>query len=725
MGWFIGEYGAGTFQRMTRVHNRWPVFGYGFSMWVATGRAPWSVGRAFRRDARESEQAYRVAEHLADGTVPISAGKGMVHRRPRWLDDGTLLVFLTAYDRERGLYSVDARTGRLHAVAHEELTSDLRFAVRDTEPRVSYARYLVNPFTSLQHGADLFAVDMGTGRATRLTEGAHLLNPAPLPDGGYLAVVAADRGGAIVRVTPDGSVAPVLSDPDLRVVGLDVDQATGRVLVLANRYGAQGLWVLDMEPTTVPALRFLAGLRDGSVLDASWTPGAEGVVFSADVRGKLDVYALDPATGAVVRLTRSLYGAMEPAVSPDGSRIAYVRYGSERFDLVVEPFAPWDAAPVPAADLARYEDLPEAPGAVAPESLWVDPVARPYRSGRHLAPRMVYPVLYYEDSPGSGLDADLGFGGGLAVQGADPLVRWSYWGEAFYRKERLWGEVGLMTSTLATSPVLWFYDRPEMVNVHVASPSGVGVRRVIREERGAALGMRLPVVLSDNVRTTSLFAGGGIRYEEQRLYDGSMQPMDDFTGRLTATGSVSMGLGVQRNLRDLVPNRGLILSAAAEADLGARRVRVRRAAIGSASLYLPWLSRLNVGIRLHAGWVGQSELSIYDLDTFMPRGQEDLLPDWRSLVRVGAETIVPLLYADDGMLILPVYVASVYAYGFGETMMDAAALRRPGSIPDAEKITSFGAGLGVQLRLFHALDFDLRVGAARRVNQEDWVAIFR
>jgi hypothetical protein len=104
---------------------------------------------------------------------------------------------------------------------------------------------------------------------------------------------------------------------------------------------------------------------------------------------------------------------------------------------------------------------------------------------------------------------------------------------------------------------------------------------------------------------------------------------------------------------------------------------------------------------------------VFDLDYFMPRGQEDLLPVNRSVVRLGAETVVPVVFVDDGMLILPVYIAAVYVYGFGETLLDS------------ETITSVGGGIGVQVRLFHALGLDLRFGAARRVNRDDWTVVYR
>jgi hypothetical protein len=621
---------------------------------------------------------------------------------------------MTAYDRTRGLCTVDTETGRLRSLAHEDMTSDLRFAVRDRQPRLAFARFLAEPFSPIAYDADLFTLDTGSGEVRRLTRDAHLLYPVPLPDGSYLAVRNSQRGGAIVRVEPDGSVRDLVSDPDLRIVGLDVDRESGKILAVANRYGSLGIWLLDRERADGPRLEFLFGMRAGSVLDASWTPDGERIVFSADRDGELDVYVHDLASGSTVRLTRTLYGAMEPAVSPDGSRIAYVRYGPERFDLVVEPFRPGDGMPVDPAGLLDSGALPAPPEADPAASPWLDPEARPYRSARYLRPRMVYPTLYYEDAPAAASDAGLGFGAGLAVQGADPLLRWSYWGEGIWRKGRAWGEAGVMTAAIVTRPALRLYSRPEEVTVLVRPDQGPAfTRRVIREERGARLAMQLPVVLSNNVRSSTLAAGAGLQFEEERLYDDEMQPLTDFLGRLTATGSMGLGLGVQWNLRDLVPSRGLVLGLAGESDLQAENADLRRAVIGTAALYLPWLSRLNVGLRLEAGFVAQSEPTVYDLDYFMPRGQEDLLPVNRSVVRLGAETVVPVVFVDDGMLILPVYVAAVYVYGFGETLLDS------------EPITSVGGGIGVQVRLFHALGLDLRFGAARRVNRDDWTVVYR
>lgn len=84
------------------------------------------------------------------------------------------------------------------------------------------------------------------------------------------------------------------------------------------------LWVLVLA--TLAAIAMLAGLRPA---EAAF-PGVNGkIVFSSDrTRDAQDIFAISPSGGAPDRLTTFSTGHnIDPAVSPDGSRIAFSRDG--------------------------------------------------------------------------------------------------------------------------------------------------------------------------------------------------------------------------------------------------------------------------------------------------------------------------------------------------------------------------------------------------------------
>jgi TolB protein len=123
------------------------------------------------------------------------------------------------------------------------------------------------------------------------------------------------RAGALERLTEDPrSDFPVEGAPDgsgwTRVVSEDgaVPEAHVEQIVWMPREGKP----VDVGP---------AGRRARSV---SWAPDRSFVVFESDAEGAFsDVWRWEPG-GALRRLTTTENGAFEPAVAPDGRRIAFV-----------------------------------------------------------------------------------------------------------------------------------------------------------------------------------------------------------------------------------------------------------------------------------------------------------------------------------------------------------------------------------------------------------------
>jgi len=137
-----------------------------------------------------------------------------------------------------------------------------------------------------------------------------------------------------------------------------------------------------------------------------------------------------------------------------------------------------------------------------------------------------------------------------------------------------------------------------------------------------------------------------------------------------------------------------------------------------ASVFLPFLKARNQGIRVFAGILWQNRGSILNVDTFLPRGyDEDVFLGRGTWLKAGLEVIQPLWYVDRGLVLLPITLEAIYVFGFGETI---------GLMPGADpSYSSVGAGVGARVRLFHNIPLDLRVAAARRIEENDWAISFR
>jgi TolB protein len=127
-----------------------------------------------------------------------------------------------------------------------------------------------------------------------------------------------------------GPISPVTTTAATELGLLEFPAAVrpdGRMLVvLASRPGVEGqtldeLGLLDLAslPGTPEPIGPHAQLRN-----PSFSPGGRWLVFESNAESFRDLYRLDLASGAVLRLTNDANGNFEPSVSPDGQRIAFV-----------------------------------------------------------------------------------------------------------------------------------------------------------------------------------------------------------------------------------------------------------------------------------------------------------------------------------------------------------------------------------------------------------------
>jgi len=91
--------------------------------------------------------------------------------------------------------------------------------------------------------------------------------------------------------------------------------------------GETDLWTVDVETSQ----ERVALSRAGVEVTASWSPDGERLVFMAKTSdGDADVWSLDLASGVVSQLTSGRAGDFLPALSPDGSQLAVLRWSDHQ-----------------------------------------------------------------------------------------------------------------------------------------------------------------------------------------------------------------------------------------------------------------------------------------------------------------------------------------------------------------------------------------------------------
>ena len=745
--------------RTNRWFHRLPFLGFGAALWIGTGSLPHQISDSFLQAERQKEeQRLDALTDVTDASV-VAGNDGLHLRRPQWLSNSTLVAYGSGYSTRPGFYRIDVESGRLESIRHEGITEGYAYRLGPDTTALFFSRLHTAPFVKNKTTQQAHRIDLHSEEVQSVSAATQVFVPAKVPGG---PVYAARRDGmfsTLVTLTED-SADPFVSRKGLRYKQIAPSPSGDRTAVLANDGGHQGIYRLSggasegEDATLRPWLRF----KEGMIYDLTWGPDGRYLLFAADPSGTPNAYALDTDRGRVLRLTTVRYGALEPALSPDKKTLAFSRYRHERFEVVTTPFRP-DAAET-AGDIERNWSLPNGliaessaepspvlgtpgpsgsgprgsprsngPTDVAPDSAAISVRARalseqsrPYRAWRHLAPRTVLPVLAGNLFLGADPGEDLGTGVGLQLRGVDPLRTWTYTVEGRYQANRFWGRASVSTGLLPGAPSLTVFNEP--LERTVTGPDGAS-RVAAVEERGVRLGVEQRVVLEENVYSTRLTAGLEAGIRQTRPISASSQPEGNFTERLTLEPELTLRYRTQKNVRDLVPNTGLVSTTEAEVDvMTPAGVKQSRALRNTTDFYWPFLSDINGGLRASTSILTQNEASLFDPDNFAPRGYRDIgpaLPGSGTHLRFDLKYTQPLWYVDTGSVLLPVALDAIYSFALGQAQYRASGGT---DVTLSERRAAVGGGLGVSLRPFGLIPVNLEVGVSYAIDpapgQDRW-----
>lgn len=234
--------------------------------------------------------------------------------------------------------------------------------------------------------SDLYRLERATGEVARLTTEARILDPDLSPDGRTLVAVQ-DRPGQrdLVLVDVGSAFRQTNVESAFRRTILVAEPETqfnaprwspdGRTIAVERHApgGESEIVAVDVADGRVRVIAAQAGVR---FVTPAWRPDGRGVVAAADFGdGPFNLYEA-PLDGPrrLRQLTRTAGGATWPDVSPDGTRIVFVGYTADGFDLFEMPYPreqtgvtiaadPYVRATTGAADLAptfrlaRYNPL--------------------------------------------------------------------------------------------------------------------------------------------------------------------------------------------------------------------------------------------------------------------------------------------------------------------------------------------------------------------------------
>ena len=385
-------------------------------------RLPFFGSRAFRRVyGRSLGQLWKDFAADARARSQAAAGKAETAGRTRLTRHGFTVASPLITENGRIFYSV--------STPHD--FPALMELLGERQPRHVVTRYRGNRIagapgllvfdqlevvSQVDLQSDIYARPIDGGDTRRLTRHARAADPDVARDGTTLVCTVQETGRRVLAtftLPAPGRLA--------RPATLIAEEATefswprwspdGRSIAAERRRrgGPSEIVLIDAQTR---AVRVLVSSPAGRNTQPAWAAGGRAIVFSSDREGgPFALYAVDVATAALRRIPASGAGAHAPAPSPDGTRILFVGYSADGYDLYSIPADPaaWTAAPAvaTAGEPARRDTPAAAPAGTRSE----------YRPWSTLRPAYWVPVVE--------TDGDEVFVG-AATSGTDTLGRHNY-----------------------------------------------------------------------------------------------------------------------------------------------------------------------------------------------------------------------------------------------------------------------------------------------------------
>ena len=331
---------------------------------------------------------------------------------PSWSPDGSRLAFSLF----GSIWTVDAAGG-----VATQLTASKGFHDHSAwSPNGSSVAYVIgeNPrgrFAKV--GGAIGVVDAASG-AERVLRLPHPTGgtPAWTSDGQRIlcALSVPGSGSLLHEVDPSsGDSRPLQSRPQRGPAGSWLEVASGReeIVFAAQRVGAPQVWSLpasrDGFTVQFPLTSYLP--EHIALLDGVSALPSSGAIFSADIvngAGNFELYRVAEGGGEPEALTRTPRHELSPAVSPDGSRVAFASNRLGNLDLFTVPVSGGESEHVAIEDL-RFRRPSGKVRVTVLDELGKPAAARLYveaSDGKGYAPRGE-PIFYYPLEPGGRRDA--------------------------------------------------------------------------------------------------------------------------------------------------------------------------------------------------------------------------------------------------------------------------------------------------------------------------------
>lgn len=725
--WLLERYGEKIIKEAIDYHYRYPFLGFGMALRKKTGEWPAKLYRNFI-ESRKAEEDKRRSEIVENGSympeeVSFDANYSRMSR-PLWMDNETILFYARSSNRPTGFYLYDTQNGSTEKYFEVVLSPDVDYSLSEDKETLYYSRLHTDPIYDNLYQGDIHKLDTESGRPERITHGARLFAPEYRNGELYAAQVEANELN-LVKMDPEtGEILKRYSRAESSsVIQIAMNpHREGYAAVVGRKKSVQAIWLVDHIHDAGklfdrgPDLVF----EEGSIMDVSWHPGGEKFLFASDHTGVMNIYEYDLSSDRVVQITESVHNAFEGSYSPDGSQIAYIgQVGYERKLHLLEA-GNWAERPVHKRDWSHNEKIDtmfERPLMNRSEEVFLDQGEwefERYRTGiSWVRPRLWNPT-YERESDRNRF--------GLHMESVDVMNSQRYEGDVNFFADRVWYNAKYINNLFFPGFRIELFNNP-VFTTFKGQLNGEEVNlEYLQQSRGTSLRIPVRFRLESNARFSSILFEPQYFLSQIRFLDAEQTSRDlsDFGTRHTIGLRSVLNLKLRQFSRDMQPNSGLVLFGEGRYGLNSDQFQiqddnvtitgdlVQRKGIRAGMItYLAPLSKWNQSMRVMFQVYSQTDVPVFNLSSqYSDLFSETPLSGVNTAGMLNTRYTIPLIYPDEGGLLLPAYLSNIYLVLFSQTVTD---LDEENLLESSRSV--FGLGIRSRFRISNmAFDFGVSIG---------------
>jgi len=290
------------------------------------------------------------------------------------------------------------------------------FDINNDGSKIIYAK--LENYEQFYKFYDLYLFDLKTEKETRLSKGLRARDPSwsPDPENPQIVTVINQSGTnnlALINLhSPNSSINEnqhtykAIANEDIIYLtdfrdGTQLYQPSwspdgGMIAISTWRQGYQDICILNLDSDNIGNSTLQPIFCDKSIdISPCWSPDGKYLFFTSDRTGIYNIFAFSLTDKKLYQITNVLGGAFQPAISPDGTQLAFISYHATGYELHLMKIDT-DSNPTQWIEIeVEIENIEPQITATQQDSIWPIEEREQYSNNLNISHKIKYPISLY------------------------------------------------------------------------------------------------------------------------------------------------------------------------------------------------------------------------------------------------------------------------------------------------------------------------------------------